>query len=486
MFTPVYIVRLSSEITLKSERTRPRFERTLLRNIDYALRRHGVRGYRVRVVPGRIFIYGATGIERILTRVFGVHSVSPAVECSFNSLEDLASKAEEYFRDYVKGRTFAVRPHRFGKHDFTSIDIARVVGSKLKPYSRGVDLENPEVEVYVEVRGGKAYFFKEIIKGPMGLPIGTNGYVLALVSGGFDSPVAVWYTWKRGVRVDIVHFDLAGLEQVYYALRVIKKLIDEWCYGYEPKIIIVDFKRIVKLILERVREDLKQIVLKRLMYRAASILADKLGAEAIVTGESLGQVSSQTLRSLWVSEKPSKYVILRPLLGFDKEEIISKSRELGLYELSSSVKEFCALVRGATATWPKPEDVDEEEAKIPLDEVLEAVSNAKVYKASEIDLEKMLPWGSLEIDFIPENTILIDARSRRDYEKWHPKGAIHIDDVDFDKLDRNKVIIVYCDRGVISLVLAKQLRSKGFKAFSLKGGVERLKSCPLVSTHTLQ
>jgi len=479
MLRPVHIVRLSGEITLKSERTRPIFERTLLKNIEYALRKHGFTNYKIRTVPGRIFIYEAEGAENILTRVFGVHSVSPAVEYMFSDLEDLAAKAEEYFKDFVKGKTFAVRPHRFGSHDFTSMDIAKVVGAKLKPYSKGVDLENPEVEVFIEVRGNRVYFFKEIIKGPMGLPIGTNGYVLALVSGGFDSPVAVWYTWKRGVKVDIVHFDLAGPVQVYHALRVIKKLVDNWCYGYEPKVIIVDFKPIVRLILERIKQSLKQVVLKRLMYRAASLLADRLGAEALVTGESLGQVSSQTLRSLWVSEKASKYVILRPLLGFDKEEIIAKSRELGLYDLSSKVKEFCALVRGAVATWPEVEEVDNEETKIPFDEIIEAVENAKVYRVSEIKLEELLPTESLEIDFIPEGAILIDVRSRKEYEEWHPPGALHIDDVDFDRMDKDKVIITYCDKGVISLILAKQLRNQGFRAFSLRGGLKKLKSCPL-------
>ena len=281
----------------------------------------------------------------ILSRVFGIYRVATAYLIRFNNLSDLSSKVEEIAKNWVKGKKFAIRAKRSGVEPFTSIDIARETGASLYKYSRGVDLDNPEVEVYVEVRGRRALIYRDTVDGPGGLPTGVEGKALVLFSGGFDSPVAAWFTAKRGVRVDFLHFVLASPLSIIDAYRVAQKLTSKWLYGYRPRLYVIDFRPISNLVNALVKNSYRQVVLRIAMLESSSILAEKLGYDAIVTGESIGQVSSQTLTNIKAIVHTSNIhvPILRPLIGLDKEEIINISREISLYEVSSKTKEYCRI-----------------------------------------------------------------------------------------------------------------------------------------------
>jgi len=346
---------LAGEIPIKSPRTRPRFEERLVRNVLKALKRNGFIGSKVWISGARLFVEASEGAERVIARVFGIHRVAK-IRClfEFDDLDELCRRVEECAREWVKGKKFALRVHRVGKHDFTSLDVAREAGAFLRKYSAGVDLENPEVEVFVEVRGRRVYIYTnhDVVEGPGGLPLGVEGRALVLFSGSTDSTVAAWLIAKRGVEVDMLHLIFMDKRSVDVALTIGRKLAREWLYGYSPKMYVVDLRDLVERARKLVGNSYLQPMLRVFMYIAASSIAANRGYDTIITGESLGQTPSQTLHDLRVVENLSSPAVpvIRPLIGLDKEDSVRLSRKLGLYELSSKTTEFSADVEGRTVT----------------------------------------------------------------------------------------------------------------------------------------
>ena len=339
------------EISVKGLRTRRRMEGLLVRALREAMDRFGVKGD-IEVSDGRVFIWDPSSIEgavRASTRVFGVKSVSPAYAIDFSDLEDLVRKAEEFFADRVKGRVFRVRARRAGVHPFTSKDVERLLGSKLlEAGALKVDLENAEYTAYVEVRGSRAYLFDTIIEGPGGLPLGSEGLVLVLFSGGFDSTVATWRLMRRGCMVNLVHYDLGFPETVRVAVEVAKYIADNWSFGHNIKLYIVNFKGVARIVNGLVSPPYRTLVMRRLMLEHAEKLAESIGAEALATGESIGQVASQTIRSLYLISRGIRIPVLRPLSGSDKDEIVKESMRIGTYELNKKQVEVCGLAATPT------------------------------------------------------------------------------------------------------------------------------------------
>ena len=379
------VASLSGEIVLKGPRTRPRFERRLLRNLSWALSKWGLGGCRPRLWETRVLVEGCSEPEAALDpllHTFGVHAATVAYVFEYTGLEDLVEKAASIASGWVEGRVFAVRARRSGREPFTSLDLARELGARLLPRSRGVDLENPEVEVYVEARGRVALLHRGWLRGPGGLPVGVEGRALALFSGGLDSPLAVWMTAKRGVEVDMLHFLLADPRSVEDAARVASRESRLWLHGYTPRLYVVDFRPVTRAIARLVRQDYRQVVLRLAMYKAAEALAEMLGYEALVTGESLGQVSSQTLRNLYALARasPPRLPLLRPLIGMDKEEIVERMRSIGLYEEAARTREYCRLAQGPVTTRADPETLRREYEKVSstVESSLEAVAEVRL------------------------------------------------------------------------------------------------------------
>lgn len=476
---PEYLVTVSGELPLRSERTRPKFYKKLLENIRDMAGRLGAQVVESRVVEAKIWLRTDRDVLSGLSRVFGVHRAGVVLTYSFRDLDDLAKWVSEAARSSVEGKKFAVRVKRSGQHSFTSLDVARRVGELLKPYSAGVDLENPEVVVEVEVRGSKAYLYTSTVKGPGGLPLGVEGRALVLFSGGFDSPVAAWFTAKRGVEVDFLHYYMGSAVSSYYAFLVAKKLASEWLYGYRPSFILVDFTDVIAEITRRVEWSYRQVVLRAVMYVVAEKIAEKMGYEALITGESIGQASSQTLKNLSAIERAVgiKIPVLRPLLGLDKEEIIEHSRRIGLYEYSSRVFEACAIAPTRVVTAASPEEISRYLSSIDASVIEKAVSSARVYDVLSASPEDVVLASSIELDFIPENAVVVDVR--RDRSQPLP-NSIPLSEVEWEKL-RDKVIVLVCETGSLSHLIARELRELGYKAFSLRGGV---KGCSLLSTRS--
>ena len=466
------------ELTIKGHKTRARFEELLVRNMGEALSsvnlRHGIRRE-----PGRFFAYTDDDLKavEVLKRVFGIKSLSVAREIRFKTLGELVERAARYFKEKVRGKKFAVRARRAGKHDFTSMDIARELGSALLPFSSGVDLKKPDVEVFVEVRGLRAYLYTDVVEAYGGLPLGSEGRVVALVSGGFDSPVAAWYMLRRGAYVDYVFCNLGGAAYEAAVLSVVKVLADKWSYGYRPRMFVLDFAPLLKELRERTDISLINVLLKRYMYRAAEAIALRIGAEGIVTGESLGQVASQTLRNLYVSSLAVSMPIYRPLIGMDKDDIVKMAKEIGTYDLSALVKEYCGSFAEHPRTHANVEEVEREEAKIDRSILTEILRGVR-----EIDLKSLTApktYRELEISEIPSDAVVIDLRAPSKFKAWHLEGALNIDFLalpsELPRLNKNKKYVLVCDEGALSLEAARIMREAGFEAYSYKGGVRRLK-----------
>jgi len=464
-----YLVKESPEIPLKSWRTRPRFERALARAIERALAGTGA-SFRVRYSQGVFYVEADRDVSDALSRVFGIHDFCEVVPHRFSSLDDIAKRAEELFRDLVAGRRFAVRVKRSGEHSFTSLDVARVVGAALLRYSAGVDLDNPEVEVRIEVRGDYAYYVTRCWRGMGGLPVGTEGRALTLFSGGFDSTLASILAAKRGAEVDFLHLYMGSAEATEAAVAVAKE-VAKFFTPHEPRLVVVNFVPVLAEVRSKVEGRLRQVVLRVLMHEVAQALAERLGYDAVVTGESVGQASSQTLKNLRVVDylvRP-RAAILRPLAAADKEEIVSKVRELGLFDYVAKVEEVCRISEGPVETRASVEEVEEALRYVSRDVVEGVVANYRVYDVGRATAEEVLKGvgADVEVEEVPPGWLLVDIRDFRRYSEDHLPGAIHI-----SQLGRvDTPVVLYCDYGSASLLAALELRKAGVQAYSLRGGV---------------
>ncbi len=466
----VYLIRLSGDVTYRKAGSRFFMENLLVKNIKEALK---ISGYNATVhhEPARIFVSGIQD-PSILKRIFGISSFSRCLEIEFKTLDDLANQIAELYKEKVKGKSFAVKCKRSGIHDFNSMGAAKVIGAKLRPYSSKVDLENPEVTINVEIRDDKAYLYEEKIEGFKGLPIGSGELVLSLFSGGFDSPVASWFVAKRGCKVDFVHFSFAGLSEILPVFSVAQYLYKNWFYGYKPRFIVVRLAGIIREIISKIRGDLRQVALRRAMYLTAEKVANILNHEALITGESIFQATSQTIRNLRIAEKDISLPIIRPLIGFDKEEIINKSKEIGTYDLSLKVEELCSIAMGSLTARANPEIFFEEMKKIDLSVIDKAISGMMELDLREDveSLQKNLKEDEYVIDYAPKDAVLVNLMP----EKLRISNAIPINEFNIEKY-KDSIIIFICEKGITSKGLAKEYREEGYKAYSLADGFEGYK-----------
>jgi thiamine biosynthesis protein ThiI len=476
---PLYLLRLSGEITTTARGTRLVFLRRLHRNLEAALASTGLAG-RVEREWARLYVEAppAAALE-VLPRVFGVQSLSAVERRPWARLEDVVDAGAELFAPLVAGRVFAVRARRGGDKRFVpfrSADVERALGGRLAPGAAGVDLTAPEVWARVEVREGTAYFFTEQIPGPGGLPLGTEGRALALLSGGFDSAVAAWQMLRRGVRLDYLFLELGGAAHRQGVLRVAKLLADRWSHGYRPRLHVVDFAPVVAALEAACEPRYWQVVLKRLMLRAANLVARRLRVDALVTGEAVGQVSSQTLRNLRVITEVAELPVLRPLVAANKDDIVAMAREIGTYELSAGVPEYCALAAKRPATHARRGDVLAEEARLDAGLVAAAVETARVVDLAALDPAELAP-PELATTAVPPGAEVWDLRSPAAAGAWRYPGARHLEY--FAALEglaafaSDREHVLYCEVGIKSAHVAELLRARGVRASHLAGGLRQ-------------
>ena len=386
------IVRFGGEIGIKSEWTRKSYENLILKNIKKALTFHNINLEEFSRRSGRIYIKTKAPIEisEKLVKVFGISSVSPAIETTSN-LEDIEEKSLELAREKLgENAKFAVRCRRIGSHPYTSMDVCRRVGQiildELATRKLKVDLENPDVEIQIEIREDKAYVYSEVLYGPGGFPLGSQPKLVCLLSGGIDSPVACWLVMKRGAPITPIYFDnypFTDETTLKRAVKVAEKLA-EWAIGYPMKLYIVPHGPNLIEIREKCPERLTCILCKRMMYRVAEEIARKEKAEGIVTGESIGEQASQTLWNLKVLDEAAKqYPVYRPLIGFDKVETERIAKKIGTYEISIQKAKGCEAVPKRPATRASLKNVIKAEKALDIESMVRSsIKNAKILDVS--------------------------------------------------------------------------------------------------------
>jgi thiamine biosynthesis protein ThiI len=404
---PHLMVHLSGEIHIKSARTRRRFRRLVLDRVRGVLKRTDS-GARLIDIEGRVHVAGDTSdsLAESLSHLFGVHRITRVDPIPFEDLDGLADAVYERCADRVRDRIFAVRVRRRGRHPWSSETAQRTIGGKLYDLTRGVDLKNPEVAIQLEIYDNLAYLIAETWAGPSGLPSGSQERCLSLMSGGFDSPVAAWLMMRRGCPVDFVHFKLE-CSASEHATLVTHTLWERWGAGTNPVLWMVDFQPVKEALLEHVDSSLRQVVLKQLMFATADRLAERLGIHVLVTGEAVGQVSSQTMSHLAAIDTAVHRTVLRPLAGALKEEIIDRARSIGTEAVSARAVEVCDLSDGPVAVTARWKRLAEAHEGLPEGLVDDALASLEV-----IALRDWFPGAPFArvVDAIPADRTRVDPR----------------------------------------------------------------------------
>ena len=382
----VLLVRYA-EIHLKGL-NRPYFERSLMGAISRAL---SPMPHRVVREQGRIFVFdvpadAAESAADKLSRVFGVHSISIAlaVEKDFNAIAEAAAALMAAAVADERAHTFKVFARRADKRfPMRSQEICVELGGRLldRFQTLAVDVHSPELHVGVEVRQERAFVYVGEIMGPGGMPVGSNGKAMLLISGGIDSPVAGHMIAKRGVALDAIHF----YSYPYTSERARDKVVDlariVSRYAGPITLYLIPFTEIQLTIYEKCPSTETTVLMRRLMMKIAERVANSCGAQALITGEAIGQVASQTIESLTVTNDAVTMPVFRPLIGFDKEEIVERAKAIGTFDTSILPYEDCCtvFVPQHPVTKPKVEKLRASEALVDFTEMIEtAIKNAEI------------------------------------------------------------------------------------------------------------
>ena len=344
------------EVHLKGQ-NRPYFLRTLVNAVRRAVREIGGN---VWISDSRIFVSDAQDMDeciRRVTKVFGVHSVCPAIEMEKDDFDAVCAQAVQMMRP-LSG-TFKVNARRSDKrYPIDSPEINRRVGERVLEALPGlrVDVHSPDHVLSVEIRD-KAYLYVRCIPAVNGMPLGTNGRACLLLSGGIDSPVAGFMIAKRGVEICCVHYHSFPYTSERAKEKVVElaRILSEYCGRI--RLYVVPFTQIQMEIHQKCQDHYTTLIMRRFMMRIAERVARMDGAQALITGESVGQVASQTMEALVCTDEVVGMPVFRPCIGFDKIEIVERAEQIGTYETSSLPYEDCCTIftpRHPT-THPKPE-----------------------------------------------------------------------------------------------------------------------------------
>lgn len=427
-----FLIKYSSEIFTKSEITKKLLISILKNNL-----KHSFKNAKIILERDRGIIETDEDISKSLKNVFGISSFSKVHIIQFNNFNELIEKAYDFFKDRIKD-DFKVKCKRKGSHNFHSYDVEKALGEKLSNLAK-VNIKEPKYVAYIEIVNNKAYLFDEKVKCYGGFPISSQGQALVLLSGGIDSAVSVFYAYKMGIRCDFLFYDLGG-NTINYAFNVYKFITKMFLtYG---KFYYVDLKPIIFEIMKNVKDNYRNVVLKAIFYKIANEIAKKLNIKAIITGESICQASTQTLDNLSILNDFSEVFIIRPLIAFTKEEIISKARELEIFDLCYKGKEYCAISRHSAVVSANKEKLLYFLNKISIQDAINSFKTIENLETTESKFESY--------------DVLIDL------DKVNLEEFLS----NLDKLDKSKIYLLKCKRGQLSSIIANEMRKMGFKVLN--------------------
>jgi thiamine biosynthesis protein ThiI len=402
-----------------------------------------------------------------------VDSVSSVVEKQFDTIDELVAHVVEHFAQRIpKGASFCVRVKRRGHHELSSTEMERLLGHKIGRVAdhASVNLKTPDFPIHLEVENNKVFLIDQSLPGLGGFPVGTQEAVLSLTSGGYDSSVSAFEMIRRGVKTHYLFFNLGGTRHETGVREVAWHLWSHFGGSHRVFFLSVPFEGVVGEILEKVSEGYRGVVLKRMMLRAASRLADRFRLKALVTGESIGQVSSQTLTNLCVIDSVVDKLVIRPLIVMDKLDIINRAKQIGTEPLTRSMPEYCGVISSRPIVDAKEESVVKVEKAFDwavLDQAVRSVNVLDIQTLSETLEEEMLQVEVVK-KVLPKD-VIIDVRSIEEQEisplEVAETEVLHIPFYRLKEaiptLDPARRHLLYCDRGTMSKIQAMHLIDGG-------------------------
>lgn len=471
------IVKPFAEITIKSRPVRKQFIRQLAKNIRTVLRdldpELDVQGewdnleFQTRQEDPKLL---AEMLERLRCTP-GIAHCLEVHDYPLGDFDDIVEKCKLHFGALLAGKVFAVRCKRSGKHSFSSVEAATYVGSRLRREcgAAGIDLKHPEIEVRFEVRYDRLLIIHAQHDGIGGYPLGSIEQTLVLMSGGFDSTVAAYQMMRRGLLTHFCFFNLGGRAHELGVMEVAHYLWEKFGRSHRVLFISVPFEEVVGEILSKVDNSQMGVVLKRMMLRAASRLAGELHIDALVTGEAISQVSSQTLPNLSVIDSVTDTLVLRPLIASHKQDIIDTAERIGTAAFAKNMPEYCGVISVNPTTRAKRARIEYEEAQFDM-----AILERALERARKVTIDQVIDelGEDLQVEEVREalpGQIVLDIR--------HPDAAeeapLELSGIEvqtlpfyainnrFKDLDANRQYLLYCDKGVMSRLHAHHLLSEG-------------------------
>ena len=472
------IVKVFPEITIKSRPVRKHFIRQLgknirsvLRDLDPALKVSGV--------------WDNLEVETQLTDTKALREMTERLCCTpgivhflevneypLGDLDDITAKCKTHYADLLPGKVFAVRCKRGGKnHSFSSMDVERYVGSQLRQQcgAAGIDLKNPELLVRMEIRDQQLYVIHHQHNGVGGYPLGSVEQTLVLMSGGFDSTVASYEMMRRGLLTHFCFFNLGGRAHELGVMEVAHYLWKKYGSSHRVLFISVPFEEVVGELLSKVDNSHMGVVLKRMMLRAATQIAERLQIDALVTGEAISQVSSQTLTNLSVIDSATDMLVLRPLIASHKQDIIDTAEQIGTAEFAKHMPEYCGVISVNPTTKAKRPRVEYEEQQFDM-----AVLERALQRSRQVSIDHVMDelGQDVQVEEVREalpGQIVLDIR-HPDAVEDEPLELAGVEvqalpfyaiNSRFKALDATRQYLLYCDKGVMSRLHAHHLLSEG-------------------------
>lgn len=395
----------------------------------------------------------------------GIEQVLEALQFDqVTTLEQIKEIVNVQMAHTIQEKTFVVRAKRSGTHDFKSPQIEQTVGGYMlsqNPNAK-VDLHKPEVVINLELVNNQLNIITQKYRGLAGFPLGTQGDILSLMSGGFDSTVASYLTMKRGVKTHFIFFNLGGLAHEIGVKQVAFYLWNRFGSSHNVSFISVPFEDVVTEIFQSTAQSYMGVTLKRLMLKAAQAIAKEMKIDALLTGESVAQVSSQTLRNLALIDQACGMLVLRPLSTMNKPEIMDIANDIGTKRFAESMPEYCGVISQNPVTHGSYERMEKEAKKFDYTVLDKAVENAsKIYvsdivadinEIGKIDVVTDLSSGEYTVIDIRQGDACIETSCETLKIPFHKLKN------EFKKLPQDKEYLFYCDKGILSQLHAQYLR----------------------------
>jgi thiamine biosynthesis protein ThiI len=472
--TQKFIVKFFPEIMIKGSSAKRQMVGQLYNNLLKILRDIN-KNINVRKFSDKIEVVSPLEfIEQVrlkLKETPGIEQILEALQFdNIQTLDEIKQTVNETSAHEIKDKSFVVRAKRSGKHEFRSTDIERTVGGYMLSHNKtkGVNLHNPEVTVNLELVNTQLNIITKKYKGLSGFPIGTQGEILSLMSGGFDSTVASYLTMKRGIKTHFIFFNLGGIAHEIGVKQVALYLWNKFGSSHRVTFTSVPFDDVVTEIFRSTHESYMGVTLKRLMLKASEKVADDMGIDALLTGESVAQVSSQTLRNLALIDLFTNKLVLRPLATMNKPEIIDIANNIGTRRFAESMPEYCGVISKNPVTHGSYKRMEKEAGKFNYNVLDKAVENAITVNVDEI-ANDVNTIGEIETvnDLSKGNYTVIDITQEKEIIEL-PCETLKIPFYDlktkFPKLPQDKEYLFYCDKGIMSQLHAQYLRDQqGYK-----------------------